>query len=348
MAGVRSVWPGACNYSAPSSGESLYRLNLKKHEPNGSFKIILVATIYLHIGHMKTGTTALQRFLAANREAFQDIGFFCPMPFTGGGAVHELARVLWREPVFEGPAELLRDETAQSLYQRINRQIEESGCERAILSSEDFSESGEESEIFCEAVRSHLADHDIRVIVYLRRQDKALEARYKQYVKIWREGKLMSFEEHNGGHNVDYLDALSPWAKVFGRENIIVRVYEKHRMPAGIQADFCKAIGVPFDGGFVLPADTFNPSMSSRAIRVIQKIKDIPMGPRLRKRVNFVVRRILDGEHGARIGNDPGLFTPRQRVELMDRFATSNAEIARIYQGRADGILFEDMPTEGA
>jgi hypothetical protein len=303
-----------------------------------------MATIYLHIGHRKTGTTAIQQFIATNRQVFRRNDFFAPVSEIHGAMRHDLAVSAGFGPTLDDLRAALKGQSAEELYAELDRQIAEAGARNVIVSSEAFADPGEGGADTCRVLKTLLPGHEFRILIYLRRQDLALESRYKQYVKVWRKGPLKSLEEYLATQELDYFEGLRPWADAFGAEKIIVRPYERRQMPNGIFADFCEALGIPFaDGTFALPDDQ-NISMSARSLRVILALFRVPMPPRLRKMINIWVRSAFDGKKRYRVRPDNSLMSPQERRAVLSRFEASNAEVARRFLGRSDGVLFFDSP----
>jgi hypothetical protein len=87
--------------------------------------------MYIHIGTHKTGTTSIQNFLGANREALKNGELYVPLSGTLGPASghHNIA---W---------ELRNDERFRSNFGTVSDLIAELrgvDCDKAVLSSEDF------------------------------------------------------------------------------------------------------------------------------------------------------------------------------------------------------------------
>lgn len=219
-------------------------------------------TIYLHIGAHKTGTTSLQAFLLENAPAFREQGYYVPSPLIGNTINGHI----------ELPASLIRDfsdfwhETWPKLargdsgriWESTIRQIKESGCDMAILSSEVFvdithKEGRHASSEMGERICHYLADFDVRVIAYVRPVDEYLNSLYRQSIKSTAETRSYG-EIASGERNQERSFTLHPtvfldfYSGLFGKDAILVKKYDRHSFPSGnIVEDFMATIGVQSD-----------------------------------------------------------------------------------------------------
>lgn len=131
--------------------------------------------LILHIGTMKTGSTALQHVLSDQREALRQDGILYPtsQPIEGRDwPKHKALQVA----LVQG-GDLLTE-----VWGNITREIDESGAHTVILSNETFSLPGPYN-------RGGLRDllkgfSDIETVVFFRRQDQFYESRWNQDVKM--------------------------------------------------------------------------------------------------------------------------------------------------------------------
>lgn len=195
-------------------------------------------TLFLHIGYHKTGTTSIQNFFWNNRFAFREEGLLYPelglsgpthaqfalsLPGERDKIVMEIASVDCSE---SGSAyEKYNGPTAHDLYCDLGKVIEQTECTRILLSSECFLEWVSPCDIKC-----YVKDHcncDVKIIVYLRRQDLWIQSVFNQVVKdpyLRYAGNLAELPQVSC---LDYFSTLSEWADQFGIKNILVRQYEE-------------------------------------------------------------------------------------------------------------------------
>jgi hypothetical protein len=285
--------------------------------------------IFIHIGTHKTGTSAIQNFLFRNREALSEKGFFYPLPGNKPGH-HPIAGEF--RP--SSPKKYLRKKMKTLSY---IQEIHTHNLDTSILSAEGLTSRGTDVRKLREIIPGDL---DVKIIIYLRRQDERLESGYNQIVKgSTRSTKkfLDSGSIPNKKYILDYYEILTPWRDEFGQENIIVRVYEKEQLPHGIIVDFCSVIGLEPDHKFKISEVTINPSLEWDIIEIIRLCNEKYKGDM--KFHNWLVMNLERIKRGETKGNQH-LLSPQQRRDLIEEYAESNAKVAREYLGREDGRLF--------
>ena len=295
--------------------------------------------LVIHIGMQKTGTTFLQQVLSQNSAELAERGLIYPspragLPGGGGSAHHFLAHAVLRLRVNytpKGDFALLPDHVTAL------RGILDAGIGVGVISSEDFSRMRSKQ---IQTLRAHFPGEDVRILVYLRRQDLWLDALYGQALKVGRQIDLETFIARNR-RRLDYARLLRHWANAFGRENLIVRIYEGFE-EGGLWADFCHAVGCP--AAVDLPARdlSVNVSLSYEASMFLSAITDRERRHRLRMLLE-------EGEAAGRRRPALKYIDTRQAKALMAEFADSNAEVARDYFDR--DALFENaspVPARGA
>jgi hypothetical protein len=296
--------------------------------------------LYLHIGPHKTGTTAIQRFFHVNRDLLKERGLLYPLSGRPEkpGAPPGGPRRLNHHPL---AAEILSppDDIRDSAWPNLLAELREAKEEVALLSSELFDHVRTEGHF--DALRSHLHGLDVKVIVYLRRQDEFLGSYYAQYVS--RKAGTLSFEEFRRLPEVeaDYERLLSRWENAFGREALIARPYERSAFPNGdVIADICALIGVD-PGSEVIrppPGNVANPSFPRSAVNCIRMVREAGMDEDRVADLLELFKRVYRGRE-----IDADYLSPMQRAELLEEFEESNRTVAKRYLGREDGVLFADL-----
>lgn len=288
--------------------------------------------LYIHIGGPKTGTTALQLFLAQNRQALERKGFCYP----GNEDAH------W------GICANLQEHTLSGIQARphtfVRRCVDEvlrSSCHTSILSAECLAGQGSAA-ILAELIPRSL---DVRVIYYARRQDFLIESWYNQMVKSSRYRMTNRLDEELLRKIYpmilfDHTRVITPWAESFGRDNVIVRCYEKRQMKGDIIKDFAAATALSIDETFSRPGEKINSSLDLYHTEFIRLCNQaFPDAPEIND--FFIEHRF----HQSRFfENRPkqNLLSPKARIEILENYQGSNQHIAREYLGRDDGHLFYD------
>src|SRR5262249_44528591 len=123
-----------------------------------------------------------------------------------------------------------------------------------------------------EYLRDVLKPHfeNIYVVVYIRRQDDYLLSSYSTYVKNGATEAAALPEDDKEMARYDHWQLLSRWARVFGRDRIICRKYERSSLVAGsIEDDFLNAIGIPLNLGLEKQAG-LNESLDASALEFLR------------------------------------------------------------------------------
>ena len=198
---------------------------------------------FLHIGTHKTGTTAIQRFLARNAKQLAAAGLLVPQsgrtgPDTGH---HELAAALRSRPASEVPT-VLSDVLAEL---RATRPY------RACLSAEDFECLDNRPDVLA-AVRTALdgIGYDTRIILYVRDQAQYAESLFAELVSHGYSESFDRWIDRILSHrfvdyemwrfHFEYSTLVRRFARVFCASAIDVRGY---RAPISLIDDFLLALG---------------------------------------------------------------------------------------------------------
>jgi hypothetical protein len=341
------------------------------------------ADLILHVGQHKTGSKALQSFLAHNRYALLGAGLLYPVANERDLGIRAYAlsqfplfAVLRREAIDacqgRAAAELYWKavgrycqpfETSVSVFEAIEA-MRRRRRTRVVVSAEDLFDMHTAHELefsprLVTSAANRLAEHasrfgyDPRVIVYLRRQDHLLGAHYVQFIK----GSTVhdiGFEEFARvfAPRLDSRSLLADWASAFGEDRIVVRPYEREALPGGIVSDFFQhALGCPVPASCAEPppaAESANRSPGRdfvEYIRILNRRNALGLSTYPRDAVFEVALRAADSaEHRPGIGS---WLSPAARLELLAAFSEGNSAIARDFLRREDGRLFEEpLPDE--
>lgn len=224
-------------------------------------------TLYIHIGTSKTGTTTIQTYCGINREQLKSKGVLFPiMPYhydriTENRNGHFLYATIYENGVRN------KEKEKQVLKQELDYIVDCFKDYDNILLSE-------ESIWWATATRrkglwKYLQEHSqqnnyqVKIIVYLRRQDQFMMSRYNQILKTDTGGGTQRFYEYfkdmNGKYKcvMNYRQRLDYMAKFFPKENIVVKRFDRSYFYNGdLNADFLHILGVEIDDTFAeLPKD---------------------------------------------------------------------------------------------
>ena len=220
-------------------------------------------TLYLHIGTPKTATSSIQKFLAQNREVLESKGYVFPkslhryLNVNSRRNGHFLVRKV--EKAEGGRDHELEKQYLQEGYDLIAKEFQT--YDHVILSDESvwFASSYSCKDLFTDLKKQADDNHyQVKIIVYLRRQDTFFLSRWNQAVKQnVGYSSVLSCDEYirktlkKDGKILNYAHKLDQIADIFGADNLIVRRFEPTSWVDGsIIHDFMEAIGIPVTESF--------------------------------------------------------------------------------------------------
>lgn len=301
--------------------------------------------VYLHIGTMKTGTSAIQRFLADNREQLERQGYAYPLMEQGLSAKYNYRNGHFLIYPFDYQKSLDPKEVRKGAFAQLAGLAER--FPNIILSEELIWHRDSKQNDFWRCLIKDFGEIgcELKLIVYLRRQDLLADSMYNQSIKSNRmmTGTLEDYLEamDRSPLTLDYDAHLKKLVQELGRENLVVRVYDG-RMTASsnrILADFMETVGLSPDAGYHIEETRRNLSLSGNFI----EFKRIANGLSDYRELNDFLRtalRCANAESGA--GGRESFFTDELRSRFLERYEEGNARVAAEYLGREDGILFPE------
>lgn len=312
-------------------------------------------TLYLHIGAPKTGTTSIQHFCWENHEVLMKKGYCYPkMPF----------RYMYKSKVRNGLF-LTSKYYNQDGIREINTEennlkegmkiLEDAFLEydNVILSDEGiwnafFLRKGirKKSNIILESAQR--CGYQIKIIVYLRRQVDYVLSWYNQLIKHSASKRLscLSWDEYIENNKnyiaVDYLKYIRQLEKVFGKENLIVRRFDrKSFVNNSLVEDFLDAIGLQKDEEFIDDDEITNRNsgISENACafkRIVNHIEGIEVDEK--RKFEYTLGKF---SRDFKSSTDYSMMSEEEVMEFMKKYEASNQKIADEYF--KDGLpLFEE------
>ncbi len=219
-------------------------------------------TAIIHIGLPKTGSTAIQNFLMNNSELLREHGaYFATAPgprnhamlatyALGGRARRGLLRRASKLSSDKDEFESLLPSLIETELQNLPESIK-----TVIYSSEMLGYSIRKEE-YAERLRSLFAPHfsDMRIVIYLRRQDEAAVSAYSTQLRAGGQTRFNIIPEDDTTHRYQYNQVLEVFEAGFGRECIYPRIFDRKLMVGGdVVKDFIAACGIE---GLELPEDS--------------------------------------------------------------------------------------------
>ncbi len=238
--------------------------------------------LFLHIGTEKTGTTTLQRFFSINKDALLDLDYYFP---NEKGNNHTFLTTYAAEN-FDKVKDLLIYQNIDQSTSQEDFRLEIEGYLLKIVSNKKI--KAKTLILTNEHCSSKLkTKHEInllkklfdkvglntKVVIYLRRQDEYLISLYSTYIKTGGTENLLSFINHNNKtYRFYYYQMLQLWADVFGKSNIIIKIFEKEELINGnIIHDFLHTIDIVDFQGLEIPTDR-NKSMDAKSLEFLRNL----------------------------------------------------------------------------
>ena len=291
----------------------------------------------MHIGMGKTGTTALQNFFWANRRKLAKQGVLYPDVGVVAGAHHRVSPHMPKFLTDQGWSFLPPEKWVRDVAGR--------GFDRVLMSSELIAWAAREKiAAFAAALEPAF---DTRICLYLRRQDNMMMASYNQQIKAGTQIRPLAKVLTPQLKQFDYAERIGAWEREFGAERIIVRPYERAQFPEGdLIADFMThVLGIPDLTGFLRPtAENSNPRFSRVALEFKRLINAVDKDTGRTGRFNPALIAFSGAQDAGstEIFQDQDLLSSVERQKILDHFAEQNADIARRFLHRADGVLFTE------
>lgn len=310
-----------------------------------------MATVYLHIGTPKTGTTALQNFLSDNNKVLNKYGICYPdfgFRYSQIGILRN-AHFLLTSYVDEN-GQRSREKPGKDYESGLDKIADLAQTyDKIIISDEAIWRGSSNRDDFWTKLKYDLWKRslDIKIIVYLRRQDLWVPSFWGQKIK---KGSLLHFQEYlqymkEVDYPTDYFEYMEMLSSVFGEESLIIRVYEKgqyHGEQHTLISDFLDIFGLSLGDEFCIKQDLYNLSLKGNYAEIRRILNELPG---FYENDHILKRSIWDTQ---RINPEPELAeyytwnTPEEQRAYLAAFADSNERLARKYLHREDGVLFYD------
>jgi hypothetical protein len=298
---------------------------------------------YIHIGLPKTGTTSLQAFFHVNREALRTRGVVYPRTAGsyGGNGTPSAFALLGETPAYFRASNPNYASPQLDFEACWGELIDQAEAEKALLvSSEEFA-FVPPSEL---RQRSAFDARAKSILVYLRRQDEAIEASYLQQVLAglyrgtiddYLDDVLVNRNPDQGPF--DYRTLISECWEAFGRANVHVYTFQKRRGFDWIFATALDAIGLRLDSKFKLPKPR-NPSLHPLFVEYLRR--RLIAGTWHSGLVNNM--RALSREPAFTEGVPRRLLSHDLRERVLDHFNEDNRWLASQLPGDVPQLFIDD------
>ncbi len=289
--------------------------------------------IILHIGANKTGSSAIQRFISLNRKEFLDEGIVIPNDdFQVSDSIQGYH--VW------GFARLIKEEAnGQQILEDAVEDIFRSqpSANTILFSAENLTANAGAPHLFQNIAKKY----EIRVIVYIRRQDDFILSSWQQwhskrYDDFWAWtisvlGTLGNWRTH-----------LQNWETVVDRSQITVRVYERPKLKdQDVMSDFHQWVGLERPlSALNIPTVQVNPSFSDSIVDLVKGNDLIFENTHDNEFYRFIEK--YTGDLYFRKSAE-SILTVEQRRAIIKTYQKSNNWVKRNYFPGADGELFSEI-----
>ena len=318
--------------------------------------------LVLHIGTGKTGTTALQSFLWNNAVKLREYGWDYPDILKSWCCKNDRRYIegekngnLLKVSIIADWEEKKKEELWDIIFERLKNF-------NVIISDESiWGHPVIDTKAAIDDYKRRCVN--IKIVIYLRRQDKYLESLWNQNVKERLEtDDLWDFiHRPENLQSADYLGKIKSIEKVVGRDNIIVRVYEASQFKGtrgDITSDFIHVLN-QIEGkmkdeweGIWLPGNE-NRKLDGEMLwakllfnrAYVSVFPDLDMREEMKTGFANVytdfARFFQDAETSS---SKPSAFflTKEERRKILKNYEADNKEIAHTYLRRKDGRIFLD------
>jgi hypothetical protein len=245
-------------------------------------------TVVLHIGTHKTGTTAIQRFAAANRAKLRARGLWYPSYDEIKLFVHYGHHHVAHAIANENGNRLSLDDTRRFIDHIVAKKRP---GETLLISAEPFyrhvlpAEGGywAERKAYIERLRSFFPTSDLKVLCIVRRQDTFARSLYQERIKVTK--FRQTFREFIGDrYPFEYYEHLRLFREAFGQVDVLV--YEDLAKQGLINA-FFSHLGI--DVANITGRPSANPSLPVDLVEFKRILNGTPLKPERLKEIGVLL-----------------------------------------------------------
>lgn len=305
-------------------------------------------TLFVHIGTPKTATTSIQYFCQENNAVLGENNFYYPdfsslykgiNPFRNG---HFLCA---RQLNAEGKPDILEEKKVfRSCMDHIIYMF--SKFDNILISDEGlWYASHFQKRDFWGALKKEAKQNEfaIKIIVYLRRQDKFVSSMWNQKIKKGSTRfSTMTWEEFINADKpaffLDYYEGLEKISSYFGKENITVRRFEtKHLKNSSIYEDFLDTLGLSLNSRYVISSSERNLRLTGNANEIKRILNGVPVSAPTD--YTFFRHLLADLSDANPDESKLEMFSPEEAENFVRQYSESNQMVMEHYLHQS-GNLF--------
>jgi hypothetical protein len=232
--------------------------------------------IILHVGQYKTGSTSVQKLLWGARKELKEYGILYPDSFGRDGAHFQITDLLRKE--FRGQSERVDLEP-------LREEVMGSPAHTAVISCEPLSGATvrrfapEMMQYMWERLAHLFHDCEVRVLVYMRRQDDSIDSRIIQEIKGQSRKSGLDYAPFlyaKSSLNYHYFTRLLE--ETFGTGRVDCRLYDRRFLCNGdVRYDILAYLGIAEDA-IVMPDSEDNVSPSAKLVAFYRFVNALNLG----------------------------------------------------------------------
>lgn len=283
-------------------------------------------TLFLHIGHYKTGTTALQIFLERSASLLARSGFEYPSSWAHNSKHSSFAFSILRAAGVERIMHGYSDPTPpRVIWGNLFDHIRTSRWNKTLISTEEFMRIGQfprAIEILQTIMNERPENLVVKAVVYLRDPGAHVASWHNQLIKM--NFPVADLNAALDGDiediHYDYRRALEPWMTILGRENVIIRPYSRDLdNPTALHLDLCNTVGIAATKDDIQIEKDPNPRFDDRVIELVRLMQNMKFPRATINAIRNQAVNYLNAQDVVRYGGDDGVSKARaQAQEALD------------------------------
>jgi len=274
----------------------------------------------LHIGAHKTGTSTIQNWMYNHRNFLKKNGVTPFFIENGKNTVQVNQTYYFNHSKIKQGIVTIDPNLAVNLKKCNDKHV--------VMSSECFSWIHDSAELV--KLKAALQPHfsSIKILIYIRRQDRQALSHYQQRAKSWEaEGLYFSGDnksfpslDDNAQSYLDYYNHFAMWADVFGDDSVTFKVFDRALLKNNCAvSDFLDFLAIPFTKKIVSVKDA-NTSLGLLNVKVAHILRG--MGVKLHDPVFQEIIKELGDSHVM-------LPSREEAVNFYSKFKESNIALNR-------------------
>ena len=292
--------------------------------------------LYLHIGMEKNGTTSIQGSCVKNMDNLIREGYLYPNLNNSINGNHLSLSVYASDDdndfYIKQMLNIRNSKECNDFRLRFRKDFDEKikkfEGHSVILSGEHCSSVlNREDEII--RLREFLGNYfsEVKIIVYIREQVQTLASQYSTYIICGGTDKFKSPIDFKNELYFNYNLILKNWENVFGKENIILRIFDKKEFLNGnLIDDFFNIVGVTF---FDRMDINLNKSLNLKQAEILRQVNKV--FPNFSKvKLHSKIKNKIKKELGSEFLESPeikDLIT----LEYLNKYLECNEEVRKRY-----------------